>query len=62
MLKIIKSVASKTGLPPGTLVHVGEKKAEKTRIRVIDYGENTFEEKELDAIEEALPYTERPTK
>ena len=61
MLKIIKKVASKTGLPPGTLIHVGEKRAEKTRIRVVDYNETTFEEKELDTIEEALPYTEKPT-
>jgi len=31
-------------ISPGTLVHVGEKKIEKTRIRVIDYDEAGIEE------------------
>lgn len=61
MLKFIKKVSRKTGLPPGTLIHIGEKKVDKTRIRVMDYLENTLEEKELKTIEEAIPYTDRET-
>ena len=61
MLKIIKKVSTKTGLPPGTLLHVGEKKAEETRITVVDYNDILFEDRELNTVEEALPYTEKPT-
>ena len=37
MRKFIKRVSHKSGLPPGTLVHVGTKKVEKTEMTVIDY-------------------------
>ena len=40
MLSFMKRVSKKTGLPPGSLIHVGEKKTEEVRIRVIDYDEN----------------------
>jgi magnesium transporter len=35
----------KAGLPPGTLVHVGEKKVEAVRLTYIDYDEHTVQEK-----------------
>ena len=44
--------SKKAGLPPGTLVHVGEKKVESVRITLMDYDEQHFEEKQLDAIEQ----------
>ena len=56
MLRFVKRVSKKAGLAPGTLVHVGEKKTEKIRIRVIDYDSATIEEKELATIEECFPY------
>ena len=34
MRRLIKKKSHKTGLPPGTLIHIGTKKAEKTKIRV----------------------------
>ena len=37
----------KAGLPPGSLVHVGERTAEKVRISVIDYGPDAITEREL---------------
>jgi magnesium transporter len=40
---------------------VGEKKIEKTRIRVIDYDEAGIEEREPAATEECLPYKDTPT-
>jgi len=61
MLKFIKRVSKKAGLPPGTLVHVGEKKVEKTKISVIDYDETTFEERDLNAIDDSFPYKDKPT-
>ena len=47
MLKFLRAT-KKAGLPPGTLVHVGEKKIDKVRIRVIDYDENNLDERELE--------------
>ena len=37
MAETSSSVSSKSGLPPGTLVHVGEVLATETRTSVIDY-------------------------
>jgi magnesium transporter len=51
----------KVGLPPGTLVHVGERKAEKVRITIIDYDPENFEEKEVGMIEECFPFKDKQT-
>jgi len=51
MLRFMKMVSKKAGLPPGTLVHVGEKKSEEVRIRVIDYDADHIEEKEIETID-----------
>ena len=59
MMRFVKKVSKKTGLPPGTLMHIGEKKTDKARIRVMDYDENSLEEKELNSIEEAVGYTDK---
>ena len=61
MVRFIKKTSKKAGLSPGTLVHVGDKKAEHVRIRVADYGEDHYEEKEITNIEDCLPYKDRPT-
>jgi len=37
MRKFIKKISHKSGLPPGTLVHIGTEKVEKTEMTVIDY-------------------------
>lgn len=51
----------KAGLPPGTLVHVGEKKVENVRITYLDYDEQSFREKEAPSIDECFPLKETPT-
>lgn len=51
----------KVGLPPGTLVHVGEKKTEKTRVTVIEYDREGFQEKEIEKIEESFILKDKPT-
>ena len=61
MLKLFRKTARKVGLPPGTLVQVEEKKAEKVKISLIDYGEAQFEEKETETIEECFPFKDKPT-
>jgi len=48
-------------LPPGSLIHVGEKKAEKTRFTVIDYDEQNYQVKETETVDECFPFKETPT-
>ncbi|NHI91299.1 MAG: magnesium and cobalt transport protein CorA [Candidatus Lokiarchaeota archaeon] len=47
-----KSLKSTIGKPPGTLIHVGEKRIVKTKINLIQYGQDKFKEKELDSIDD----------
>jgi len=59
--KLIKKRSRKAGLPPGTLVHIGEKRAEAVRITLIDYDEQSFQEKEVSTIEECFLFKATPT-
>ncbi|MCD4845048.1 MAG: magnesium/cobalt transporter CorA [Methanosarcinales archaeon] len=61
MPKIFRKRSEKVGLPPGTLVHIGERKAEKQRITIIDYDETQFQERELETIEESFPFKDTST-
>jgi magnesium transporter len=61
MLGFMTRFSKKPGLAPGTLVHVGEKKVEKVRIRMIDYDEASLEERELKTVDECVPYKDKPT-
>jgi magnesium transporter len=56
MTKIFHRKSTTAGLPPGSLVHVGQRKLDKTRISVIDYSPTRFLEKELKTVEEAFPF------
>ena len=58
--KPFRKRSEKGGLPPGTLVHIGEKKAEKVRITIIDYDAAQFQEKEVETIEECFPFKDTP--
>jgi len=57
MKKIIKSRTQKAGLPPGTLVHLGERREDSSRINIFKYSEENLEEKEIKIgeIPEKLP-------
>jgi magnesium transporter len=59
--RFVKRVSKKIGLSPGTLVHIGKKKIEKVRIRLIDYDEAQVQEKEAKTIEECFPFKDQPT-
>ena len=61
MQNLLKKRSRKTGLPPGTLVHIGEKKIDKVKISLIDYDELHFEEKEIKTPEECFLYKDKPT-
>lgn len=58
-LFIKQKVVKKAGSPPGTLIHLGEKKLENAIMRLIDYSEDVYEEKEVDSIDACLIYREK---
>jgi len=55
-----KRSSAKIGLPPGTIIHVGEKKIEKVSITLTEYDENKVETCEINSVEEIDPYTDTP--
>jgi magnesium transporter len=57
----MKRASKKAGLPPGTLVHIGEKKTERVRITLIEYNEKIFREKEIKNLDEWIPSENEPT-
>jgi magnesium transporter len=61
MAHIIKDRSKKAGLPPGTLIHIGDKKTGKVKITLLDYDENHLTEKELSDVNESAPYKNAPT-
>jgi magnesium transporter len=61
MPKFIKKSSGKVGLPPGHLMHVGDRMMEKSRIRVFDYDETQIQEKEVKSIKECLPFRDTAT-
>lgn len=59
--KRVRYDTKKAGLPPGTLVHVGERKAETIRITYIDYDEQNFGEKQVSNVEDCFAFKTTPT-
>ena len=61
MSRLLKKRSKTIGLPPGSLIHVGENKAEEVKITVIDYDEKSFEEVEIKNIEDCFPFKDKST-
>jgi len=59
--RFLRKAHDQAGLPPGTLVHIGEKKVEEVRITVIDFDEGHFHERVADSVDECFPYKDKPT-
>ncbi len=59
--KQVKRLYKKAGLPPGTLIHIGERKLKSVRITVMDYDENSFQEKQVAKIEDCFEFKKTPT-
>lgn len=59
--KFRKKRVKEAGLPPGTLIHVGEKKIDEPRFHIIDYDENELYEEEMETIEESYHFKETST-
>ena len=60
-MRLFKRVSKPVGAAPGTLVHVGEKKVEKSTITVLDYDETQVTESELEAVAACASYKDSPT-
>ena len=58
MGRVVKERSVKSGLLPGTLVHIGEKIDREIKITVTDYNEALCEEKEINALKECFYHTD----
>ncbi|UCF07849.1 MAG: magnesium/cobalt transporter CorA [Thermoplasmata archaeon] len=61
MPRLIKKASKAAGLPPGTLIHIGEKRTEKVKITIMDYDEKQFNEIECKTTEECFSFKDKPT-
>lgn len=61
MSKFLKKRSKKAGLPPGSLVHIGNHADEKITISLIDYDASHLIEKQDYKIKDCLPYMDKPT-
>jgi magnesium transporter len=52
--------SAKAGLPPGTLVHIGERRAEEARVTLLRYESDRFEERAVTAGEIVRPPPDQP--
>ena len=60
MPRLLRKRAKMAGLPPGSLIYTGEKTHVPARITVMEYDEQTFTEKELQAVTECQVKKGRP--
>jgi magnesium transporter len=61
MPRISKRRIKKVGLPAETLVYTGEKTVGAVKVNLIDYDDQTFEERGVRSPEECAPYRTKPT-
>ncbi|HKP00358.1 MAG TPA: magnesium/cobalt transporter CorA [Nitrospiraceae bacterium] len=54
-MKLVQKRSKKTGLPPGTLVHIGEKKTDKVTITAFRYAGVRCDEYQLLSVDELTP-------
>ena len=61
MTKSLSVPSEKSGLPPGSLIHVGDTLESVTRISVVDYSNDSIEEQKIQSIDEILDYKDSDT-
>jgi magnesium transporter len=61
MAKLVKKRSVKAGLPPGSLVYIGDKKAERANISVISYDEGNCYEKTTNQVGECPSFKNQKT-
>jgi magnesium transporter len=57
-MKLVQKRSRKTGLPPGTLVHIGEEKTAKVKITVFNYASDRCDERHDLSLEALVPPTD----
>ena len=58
---LFKRYSQKVGLPPGTLVHIGEERTEPVRITIIDYDETRLQEEVVQTVKACVPFIDTKT-
>lgn len=61
MTESLSNASEKLGFPPGSLIHVGEILEPLTKISVINYNKEAFDEREIQSIDEILQYKDSDT-
>jgi len=61
MARLVIRRQKTVGAPPGTLVHVGERRTEKSTVTVMDYDEQQVQEQEIEATAECVAMAQAPT-
>lgn len=61
MTESLNKPSEKLGLPPGSLIHVGEVLESAPRISVVNYSIENIEEQQIQSIDEVLKYKDRDT-
>jgi magnesium transporter len=54
-MKLVQKRSKKTGLPPGSLVHIGERKSEQVTVTVFQYSSATLEERQVEQLDRLSP-------
>jgi magnesium transporter len=60
MSRLVPKRSRKAGLPPGTPVHLGERKSETTRLTLLHYNEQRAVEQECKTVQECLALRDNP--
>jgi len=61
MAETSKKRSSKAGIPAGSLIHIGEKKVDKIKIKLIDYGSDKYIEQDFENIEQCFEFKDNET-
>jgi len=61
MTRIVKKRSVKAGLPPGSLVYVGDKGAGKAKVTVVEYREGSVREASISELTECFPCSDAST-
>jgi len=61
MNESLSNASEKLGLPPGSLIHVGNVHTNETRMTIVDYSKESVEEKQIESVDEILKYKESDT-
>jgi magnesium transporter len=59
MSRSSRSASKKSGLPPGSLIHVGNTAAHATKIFIVDYNLQEFSERHAYSLDDVLPYRDK---